>query len=49
MGARVLFFWMWMTALVGIVTKYAEAVCAVKYRETDERGKHVGGGRFHSR
>ena len=36
-------FWMWMTALVGMATKYAEAVCAVKYRETDERGKHVGG------
>jgi AGCS family alanine or glycine:cation symporter len=36
-------FWMWMTALVGMATKYAEAVLAVKYRETDERGKHVGG------
>lgn len=36
-------FWMWMTALVGMATKYAEAVCAVRYRETDERGKHVGG------
>lgn len=36
-------FWMWMTALVGMATKYAEAVCAVKFRETDERGKHVGG------
>lgn len=36
-------FWMWMTALVGMATKYAEAVCAVRYREKDERGKHVGG------
>lgn len=36
-------FWMWMTALVGMATKYAEAVLAVKFRETDERGKHVGG------
>ena len=36
-------FWMWVTALVGMATKYAEAVCAVKYREVDERGKHVGG------
>ena len=36
-------FWMWMTALVGMATKYAEAVCAVRYREEDERGKHVGG------
>ena len=36
-------FWMWMTALVGMATKYAEAVLAVKYRETDEQGNHVGG------
>ncbi|OUR67721.1 sodium:alanine symporter family protein, partial [Marinomonas sp. 42_23_T18] len=36
-------FWMWMTALVGMATKYAEAVLAVKYREVDENGNHVGG------
>ncbi|NOD36526.1 MULTISPECIES: sodium:alanine symporter family protein [unclassified Ruegeria] len=36
-------FWMWMTALVGMATKYAEAVCAVKYREKDELGNYVGG------
>lgn len=36
-------FWMWMTALVGMATKYAEAVCAVNFRETDDRGNHVGG------
>lgn len=36
-------FWMWLTALVGMATKYAEAVLAVNYRETDERGKKVGG------
>jgi len=36
-------FWMWCTALVGMATKYAEAVLAVKYRETDELGNHVGG------
>ncbi len=36
-------FWMWMTALVGMATKYAEAVLAVRYREQDERGKYVGG------
>jgi alanine or glycine:cation symporter, AGCS family len=36
-------FWMWMTALVGMATKYAEAVCAVRYRETDENGRFVGG------
>ncbi len=36
-------FWMWCTALVGLATKFAEAVLAVHYRETDELGKKVGG------
>ena len=36
-------FWMWMTALVGMATKYAEAVLAVKYREVDEAGNYNGG------
>ncbi|MBC8413004.1 MAG: sodium:alanine symporter family protein [Nitrospira sp.] len=36
-------FWMWVTALVGMATKYAEAVCAVKFREVDDNGDHVGG------
>ena len=36
-------FWMWMTALVGMATKYAEAVCAVRFREVDSLGNHVGG------
>ena len=36
-------FWMWCTALVGLATKYSEAVLAVNFRETDELGKKVGG------
>ncbi len=36
-------FWMWMTGLVGMATKYAEALLAVKYRYKDENGKMVGG------
>lgn len=36
-------FWMWCTALVGMATKFSEAVCAVRYREVDELGNHVGG------
>ena len=36
-------FWMWMTALVGMATKYAEAVLAVHYRETDANGNKSGG------
>ncbi len=36
-------FWMWCTALVGMATKYAEAVCAVHYREVDADGNYAGG------
>jgi AGCS family alanine or glycine:cation symporter len=36
-------FWMWITGLVGMATKYAEAVLAVKYREVDENGEMCGG------
>ncbi len=36
-------FWMWCSALLGMATKYAEAVCAVHYREEDAEGKMVGG------
>lgn len=36
-------FWMWMTGLVGMATKYAEAVLGVKYRIIDPRGEMNGG------
>jgi AGCS family alanine or glycine:cation symporter len=36
-------FWMWMTGLVGMATKFAEALLAVKYRIVDERGEMAGG------
>lgn len=36
-------FWMWITALFGMATKYGEAVLAVKYREVDAEGRRVGG------
>ena len=35
-------FWMWMTGLVGMITKYSEAVLAVKYREKGEHGMRGG-------
>ena len=35
-------FWMWMTGLVGMSTKYAEAVLAVKYREKGKHGMRGG-------
>ncbi len=36
-------FWMWVTGLVGMATKYAEAVLAVKYRVKDKAGNMCGG------
>ena len=36
-------FWMWVTALLGMATKYAESVLAVKYRDIDKRGEMIGG------
>jgi AGCS family alanine or glycine:cation symporter len=36
-------FWMWITGLFGMATKYAEAVLAVKYRVKDRRGQMSGG------
>ena len=36
-------FWMWISALVGMCTKYAEVLLAVKYRERNEKGEWVGG------
>tara|TARA_R110000772_G_scaffold91984_5_gene188550 strand:- start:278 stop:1606 length:1329 start_codon:yes stop_codon:yes gene_type:complete len=42
-------FWMWCTALLGMATKYSEAVLAVHYRETDKRGRKVGGPMYYIR
>lgn len=35
-------FWMWMTGLVGMATKYSEAVLALKYREKGPHGMRGG-------
>lgn len=43
MGGPGALFWMWVAALLGMATKYAEAVLAVEYRQIDEEGNHVGG------
>ena len=36
-------FWMWITGLVGMATKYSEAILSVKYRAVDARGEQIGG------
>jgi alanine or glycine:cation symporter, AGCS family len=42
-------FWMWVTGIVGMATKYAEAVLAVKYRQRDARGRMCGGPMYYLR
>ena len=36
-------FWMWITGLVGMATKYSEGFLAVKYRHVNEYGEISGG------
>lgn len=36
-------FWMWLAAVFGMATKYAECLLAVKYRKKDSKGEMVGG------
>ena len=36
-------FWMWLAALMGMVTKYSEVVLSIRYRERDAKGDWVGG------
>lgn len=40
-------FWMWVTGLVGMVTKYAEGFLAVRFRGTDEAGEKSGGPQYY--
>ncbi len=39
--------WMWVTGLVGMATKFSEAVLGVRFRETDARGEKLGGPMFY--
>lgn len=36
-------FWMWTSAVLGMVTKYAETTLALAYREKNAKGEYVGG------
>ncbi len=42
-------FWMWISALFGMVTKYSEIVLAIKFREKDKRGAFIGGPMYYIR
>ena len=40
-------FWMWVTGLVGMASKYAEAFLGVKYRTVDAAGEQSGGPQYY--
>ena len=42
-------FWMWISALLGMVTKYAEIILSLKFREKNEDGRWVGGPMYYIR
>ncbi len=36
-------FWMWISALVGMITKYSEVVLSIRFRQRNKKGDWVGG------
>lgn len=42
-------FWMWLAAVFGMATKYAECLLAVKYRKVDDKGQMLGGPMYYLR
>ena len=49
MGGPGALVWMWLIALVGMATKYSEAVLAVKFRRQDSTGQFIGGPMYYIR
>jgi len=42
-------FWLWVSAIVGMCTKYAEVVLAIRFRERNQLGEWVGGPMYYIR
>ena len=42
-------FWMWISALLGMITKYSEILLSIKFREKNEDGRWVGGPMYYIR
>ena len=42
-------FWMWISALLGMVTKYSEIVLSINFREKNKQGEWVGGPMYYIR
>lgn len=40
-------FWMWVTGLLGMASKYSEAFLGVKYRTRDAKGEQSGGPQYY--
>ncbi|MFL0578137.1 alanine/glycine:cation symporter family protein [Dietzia sp. 179-F 9C3 NHS] len=40
-------FWMWITALLGMASKYSEAFLGVRFRVTDAKGEQSGGPQYY--
>ena len=40
-------FWMWISALLGMVTKYSEIILSLHFREKNDEGLWVGGPRYY--
>lgn len=49
MGGLGSLFWLWVTALIGMSTKYCEATLAIKYRTIDAKGSMAGGPMYYIR
>ena len=49
LGGAGAIFWMWIAALLGMCTKYAEIVLAIKFRERNAEGDWVGGPMYYIR
>lgn len=46
MGGPGAVFWMWLTGVFGMATKYGEAVLAIKYRVVNKNGEMSGGAMY---
>lgn len=49
MGGPGALFWMWVTAIFGMASKYSEAFLAVRFRTTDANGQQSGGPQYYLR
>lgn len=49
LGGAGALFWMWCSALLAMLLKYAEILLAVAHRRTNRRGEHFGGAIYYIR